>query len=276
MIDLDILLADFRSGETVLTQRLGQGHAAGDDVAAMTGSPALTANVSRRRAASASGCLETRKLDRRKTILLAGVGGQDDAKLAPGILGPRFDIGVVITLASKELAQEIGVGACTAPDLRGVGGIFALGLQRGLLAKRLKQILGPADRAEALDQDGITDIAGGGVGLNSTDGLRRGRWRRRGWRRRVLALQFGPGHTEIEQRVERRARVELGRIGRRCRRDLGHRQRRHGDGRCRRARKPRGKSPGTPPAHQAASLTSASERRQYVRQRFPKLSGRCR
>src|SRR5205085_7164405 len=88
---------------------------------------------------------ETGKFNRGELILLAWVGGENDAQLIASILGARFNRSVVIALGSEQFLQQFGVRRGPAPDLRGVGGTLALLLQRGSLAKGGEQVFGSTD-----------------------------------------------------------------------------------------------------------------------------------
>ena len=90
-----------------------------------------------------TGRLKTRQLDGREAILLARIGGQDDAQLVAGFLGPRLYIRIIIALRAQQLLEQVGVGAGAAPDLRRIGGVLALGLERGLLAEMLSRSSAP-------------------------------------------------------------------------------------------------------------------------------------
>ena len=160
VVDLDVLLADFCLGEALLAERAGERDPAGDDV---LGDDRVAAADPEGRAQLGlvllAGRLEPGKLDRGEAILLARIGGENDAQHAIGALGARLDHRVIITLAAQELREQVGVGAGAAPDLRRVGGILAVRLQRRLLAEFGQQILGIAHGTEALDADRIAKLA---------------------------------------------------------------------------------------------------------------------
>src|SRR2546423_1473957 len=96
--------------------------------------------ISARRKSSIFERLQIWQLYRREAILLTRVGGQYDLQSAARTLGARLDQRIIIALAAQQLREKVGVGARPAADLRGIGRILAVGLERGLLAERLEQV----------------------------------------------------------------------------------------------------------------------------------------
>ena len=142
VIDLDVLLADLRPGEALLAEQPGQLEAAGDHVLG----DHRVAGLHRERVAQPS-----RRPRRQlrgpgsstdaKRYCVPGIGGEDHAQLRALRLGARLDHRIIIALASKQLGEQVGVSARAAADLRGIGRVLAIGLERGLLPERLQQIL---------------------------------------------------------------------------------------------------------------------------------------
>jgi len=205
-----------------------------------------------------SGGVQARQVDRRKTVLLAGVDRQDDPQLIAAALGARVDRGVVIALAAQQLGEEVGVRARAAADLGRVGAVLVFGFERRLLPESLEQLLGPADRGQPLNRDGVAD---------GPANLRRFRERllfafhrcsdlRR--RRGLLHVELRPFDAKVWQGRHGRAGVELGFLrGRRWRLLLILGQSRRGTERhaASRTQQPCGPSDPSPPGHQERSLT---------------------
>ena len=136
VIDLDFLFAELRLGKSLPRRALVvSASPPAITSAAMTGSPDCTANMSRSLAASGTGRLEPRQLDRGEAILLPGIGGKDDPQGVAGLFGLRLDGGIIIALRAQQFGEQVGVGARAAADLGGVGGMLALRLERRLLAE---------------------------------------------------------------------------------------------------------------------------------------------
>src|SRR4029079_2109410 len=100
------------------------------------------------------------KLHRSEAVLRAGLGGEDDVELAARAFGARLDHRVIIALAAQQLGEQVGVRERATLDLRRIGRILAVGLERRLLAERLEQVFLLADRPQALDRPGVADVAG--------------------------------------------------------------------------------------------------------------------
>src|SRR6478672_5407100 len=108
VVDLDVLLAELRTGIALLAKRGRQGNASGDDV----GSDDRIARLDRERVAqsgsrSRTSRIEPRQLDRSKSILLSRIGSEDDAQCRPVLLRPRLDGGVIIALCPQQLREQI-------------------------------------------------------------------------------------------------------------------------------------------------------------------------
>src|SRR5258708_16564316 len=128
VVDLDVLLANFRTGESFLAKRLAEREAAGDHV----GSDHRVAGLYGKGVAQfhrvRSGRGESWKLDGREAILGAWVCREDHAQHRVVLLGSRLDRGVIITLAAQPLRPEVRVGTGAAAGLRRTRRILALGL----------------------------------------------------------------------------------------------------------------------------------------------------
>ena len=159
VIDLDVLLADFRAGKAFLAEQPGQFEAAGDHVLGNHRVASLHHECVAEPLGILAGRLEARQLDRRKAVLGAGLGSQDHAQLRPLRLGPRHHHCIVIALAPKQFGQQLGIRARTPSDLRRIGRVLTIGLKRGLLPERLQQIVGIANGAEALNLHHVADLA---------------------------------------------------------------------------------------------------------------------
>ena len=169
---------------------------------------------------------------------------------------------IIIALAAQQFREQIRVGARAAVDLRGIGRLLAVGLERGLLRNALSSSSALPIGAEALDRPAVANLRSPLLGrLLTSRGLRPGLPDSALFR----GIEVRPVDAEVGHRIERRRRVELGR-------DRSERRRRR---RLARAPETRASAPRRPrtaaarpsaliPARSSApALTSRPERRQY-------------
>ena len=109
VIDLDVLLADFRFGEALFAERLSQCDAAGDDVARDHRIAGFHREGVAELRSIGSGRVDAREVDRSEAILRPRLGRQHHAQLAADLLRSGFDDRVVIALRPEQLGQEIRV-----------------------------------------------------------------------------------------------------------------------------------------------------------------------
>ena len=174
--------------------------------------------LAQRRRVGSGGRVEARQADLGEAVERAGLDVERDREgAAGGGVDAGGDRGVVIAAGAHQLGEQVGVGAGAAIDLRRIGRIAAIFLERGQSAELGQQRDG-VDVAEALDRIGVGPrrrrLAEAGVG--DVGDLAVGRF------------DVGPVDAEIGPGVERRRRIErlvdfvhgLGRRGRGRRRRL--------------------------------------------------------
>ena len=225
MIDDDVLRADLGQREAARAQSDAKRDTGSDDFVGGHRIPRLDGEAVAQRRRVLPGSLEAGKRDGGEAILLAGLRGQADDQCVAGSLDRRFDRGVIIATRAEQFAQQRGVGARAAVDLRGVGGAFAVGFERrgGAEFAGDDDLTVDAFKAGELD----TVAAFGGAVSDGGGGRRSGRrWTdrvgRHHHRRGRLTIERGPVDPKPRHRVERRAGVEVGPGGGRGRR---HRRR---------------------------------------------------
>ncbi len=244
VVDLDHLLAKRRIGEPQFTKRGTQRELAGDDLLRDHRVPRPDGEAVAQLRGLGPGRLEAGQRHRCEAILRTRLGLEDHVQHFARLLRPGLDDGVIIALAAQQFGEEVGIRARAAVDLRRVGRVLAIGLERRLLAEGFEQLVRIAEAAQAFDRDRIVAFARGFA--RSFRALRlhgRSFWRRPD--RLVGRVEVRPGDAQVRHRIERRGRVELCRVLRRRglqRRGLSGRGRRGKGGGGRRAQQPRSRA----------------------------------
>ena len=110
---------------------------------------------------------------------------------------------VIIAVGAQQLGEQIGVGAGAAIDLRGIGGVVMIFLERRKRAEPGEQGRLPG-RVQPLDPVAVAPRRGG-IGDIGARLVRD--------RLALILLHVGPGHAEIGPRLHRRGGIERRRLG---------------------------------------------------------------
>src|SRR5690348_693977 len=133
VIDLDVLLANLRLGVTLLTERRREREAGSDHVLCDYRVAGLYREDVAELRRFGSGGLKTGQLDRRELVLLPGIGRQHHLERVGGPLRAGVDHRIIITLAPKQLDEEVRVRARPPGDLSGIGRMFSFRFEGRLL-----------------------------------------------------------------------------------------------------------------------------------------------
>ena len=126
--------------------------------------------------------------------------------------------GIIIALAAQQLGQQLRIRARSTIDLRGVGGLVALLLQRRLLAESFEEAFRIAGCFEPRDDDAVSLFAGRGVrghirSCGRSFNRSCGRRVRRRWSLRLFRIEVRPIDTDVRHGVERSRRIQLSGVG---------------------------------------------------------------